>query len=412
MIIPSIDLMDGQAVQLRQGKERVLTDPRDPVALAREFNRYGEVAVIDLDAAMGTGDNLELVKQLCRVADVRAGGGIRDLDRAKTLLRAGAQQIIIGTAATPEFLQKLPRDRVMVAIDHKHGEVVDQGWTHNTGETVRDRALALRDYCGAFLCTFVAEEGCMTGMNVDQIEAFHRQIDHPMTVAGGIATAEEVSELSQRGFDVQVGMALYTGNLDPVEAVVDSLAFDKTVLIPTIAQDEAGQVLMLAYSTPESLREALRQGKGIYWSRSRQVLWEKGATSGHTQTLLACRTDCDRDALLFTVSQVGPACHTEAYSCFGSGRKRQAFSVPVLFDLLATRKATLPDGSYTAKLFQDRALLHSKVMEEAQEAIEAETREDVVWEVADAMFFLCVLAVAHGVDWTDIVAELGGRHGD
>src|SRR5271163_4652441 len=105
MLVPSIDLQNGKAVQLRQGKEFVLQSDRDPVELAREFNRYGEVAVIDLDAAMGTGSNLSLVEKICRVADVRAGGGIRDIDTGRKLLKAGAKQIIIGTKATEDFLK-------------------------------------------------------------------------------------------------------------------------------------------------------------------------------------------------------------------------------------------------------------------------------------------------------------------
>ncbi len=411
MIIPSIDLIDGKAVQLRQGKEHVLTHDTDPVELAREFNRYGEIGVIDLDAAMGKGDNLELVKRICRVASVRAGGGIRTKERASELLRAGAERIIIGTSATPEFLSQLPKERVMVAIDHMQGEVVDQGWTRGTGETFLDRANALKDYCGSFLCTFVAEEGTMKGMNIPEVLAIQKQIDKPLTVAGGIARTEEVIELSKHGLDVQVGMALYTGNLDPVDAVVGSLDFDKQGgLIPTIVQDEADQVLMLAYSSKESLQQALKTGKGIYFSRSRNELWEKGKTSGNMQELLSCRVDCDRDTILFTVSQSGPACHTEAYSCFGSGLRTRRFSLPVLFDILDERRRNLPEGSYSAKLFKDRALLNSKVMEEAQEAIEAERFDDVVWEISDAIYFLSALAVSQGVRWTDIEAELGGRH--
>lgn len=411
MIIPSIDLMNGKAVQLRQGKEHVLTHDKDPVELAREFNRYGEIGVIDLDAAMGRGDNLALIKRICRVANVRAGGGIRTKERASELLRAGAERVIIGTAATPEFLGQLPKERVMVAIDHMQGEVVDQGWTRGTGETFLDRANALKDHCGSFLCTFVAEEGTMKGMNSSEVLALQKQIDKPLTVAGGIARTEEVIELSKHGLDVQVGMALYTGKLDPVEAVVGTLDFEKqNGLIPTIVQDEAGQVLMLAYSSKESLAKALKTGKGIYFSRSRNELWEKGKTSGNQQELLSCRVDCDRDTLLFSVRQTGPACHTQAYSCFGSGLRARRFALPVLFDILDERRRNLPKGSYSAKLFKDRNLLNSKVMEEAQEAIEAEKFDDVVWEISDAIYFLSALAVSHGVRWADIEAELGGRH--
>lgn len=317
MIVPSIDLMEGKAVQLRQGRERVLTCEGDPVELAAGFNRYGEVAVIDLDAAMGKGDNLELVREICRVADARVGGGVRDRERGRVLLQAGAVKIIVGTAAQPELLKEFPPERVIVALDHRKGIVADRGWTHSTGEGISERAGRLTPYCGGFLVTFIEDEGGMGGMSLDAIKELQQQLPRPLTVAGGIASTQEIVEISRLGIDVQVGMALYTGKADPVEAFVGALDFEKCPLMPTIVQDEAGQVLMLAYSTPESLRCALEGGRGVYFSRSRQELWRKGSTSGNIQELISCRADCDRDTILFTVKQTGVACHLGAYSCFG-----------------------------------------------------------------------------------------------
>ena len=135
MIIPSIDLMGGKAVQLVGGKKKMLE--RDNVlALAKEFGRYGEIAVIDLDAAMGTGDNLELIKQIVKIADCRVGGGIRTKERGRDLLRSGAKRLIIGTAATPGFLSLFRKEDVMVAIDSRGAKptgcrwapVIPMGW--------------------------------------------------------------------------------------------------------------------------------------------------------------------------------------------------------------------------------------------------------------------------------------------
>jgi phosphoribosyl-ATP pyrophosphohydrolase/phosphoribosyl-AMP cyclohydrolase len=408
MLIPSIDLMNGRAVQLRQGKTHVLTAERDPLDLAAEYNRYGEVAVIDLDAALGQGDNLPLIRQLCRVADVRVGGGIRSLERADALLRAGAQKLIIGTAATPEFLAKLPADKVMVAIDHKGGEVVDDGWRTGTGESVFDRAARLAPYCSGFLCTFVENEGGLTGMNLEELKQYQAQLPHPVTVAGGVADTAEAIAIVRAGFDVQVGMALYTGRLDPVAVTVGVTDFDKCDgLIPTVVQDAAsGQVLMLAYSSPESLAQALSSGQGTYFSRSRQALWVKGGTSGHTQALTRVRLDCDADALLFSVQQTGPACHTGADSCFGPAH----FGMAQLFDTLRSRVQHPPEGSYTAKLLNNRMMLYKKLIEEAFEVTQAPDRDNRVWEAADVVYFLSVLAVAEGIDWPEVLAELGGRH--
>jgi phosphoribosyl-AMP cyclohydrolase / phosphoribosyl-ATP pyrophosphohydrolase len=409
MLIPSIDLINGQAVQLRQGKDHVLTSPDSPLDLARRFNRYGEVAVIDLDAALGKGDNLALVRQLCQVADVRAGGGIRTVERGRSLLRAGARKIIIGTAATPEFLAHFHPSQVMVALDtNAQGNVLDAGWTNNTGESILDRANRLAPYCSGFLCTLVEAEGGLGGLPVETVKALQASLPHPVTVAGGVSHTTNALELCRLGVDVQVGMALYQGLLDPVEVVASLPDFDKQGgLIPTIVQDVTdGSVLMLAYSSPESLRLALTEGKGVYFSRSRQALWEKGKTSGHTQTLVHCRLDCDNDALLFGVTQTGPACHTGAPTCWN----RQPFSMAALFAVLHQRRTDLPEGSFTAKLFQNRHKLDKKIIEEAFEATQATTREERVWEIADAVFFLSMLAVDEGITWPEVVAELAGRH--
>jgi phosphoribosyl-ATP pyrophosphohydrolase len=406
MIIPSIDLMNGRAVQLRQGKDHILTADMDPVELARTFNRYGEIAVIDLDAAMGRGDNIGLIRDICRVADARVGGGIREKTRGQELLRAGARKLIIGTAANEELLRQFPQDRVMVALDHKEGKVVDEAWTRQTGETVLDRATRLAPFCSGFLCTFVEDEGGMGGMNLAQVQELQEKLPRPVTVAGGVAHTQEAIDLCKLGLDVQVGMALYTGKLDPVDVVIGSLDFDKSPLIPTIVQDLSGQVLMLAYSNKESLGRALREGKGIYYSRSRQEIWEKGYTSGNSQILLRSRTDCDRDALLFTVDQNGPTCHTGEHTCFG----QRHFGLHTLYEVLKDRKATMPEGSFSAKLFANRNFLLRKIMEEAFEATLATDRRELTWEIADAIFFLSVLAVSEDVSWADIEAELGGRH--
>lgn len=405
MIIPSIDLLDGKAVQLRQGRELVLTSDRDPVALAREFSRYGEVAVIDLDAARGQGDNLDLIKRICRVAQTRVGGGIRDHARARELLRAGADRLIIGTAAEPEFLETLPAERIIVALDHREGIVVDRAWTNSTGESVHDRAHRLAPYCSGFLCTFVDAEGGMSGLDPVAVAKLKRTLPRPLTVAGGVSATMEAVDLLKSGVDVQVGMALYTGALDLADTVAGVVDFQKNFPVPTIVQNCDGQVLMLAYSTPESLRRALREGRGVYFSRSRNTIWEKGATSGNTQELLSCRTDCDRDTLLFTVRQRGAACHTGSYGCFG-GRQ---FTPATLFDTLRDRKLQPSEASFSAQMFDNRTLLLRKVMEEAYEVTIAGNRDEYIWEIADLVYFLSVLAVDEGIDWSEILTELRGR---
>jgi phosphoribosyl-ATP pyrophosphohydrolase/phosphoribosyl-AMP cyclohydrolase len=217
MIIPSIDLMDGKAVQLKQGKEKVL-EKENVLELAKEFRKYGEIAVIDLDAALGKGDNLELIKKICKIADCRVGGGIRTIEKAKELLNAGAKKIIIGTKASPEFLKQLPKEKLIVAIDTKDDYVVDKGWTRKTEKTPEEAVKKLEGYCSEFLFTNVNKEGLMKGFDLDKVKKLKELTKNKITVAGGITTVDDIKKIEDLGCNSQIGMALYTGKINLEEA--------------------------------------------------------------------------------------------------------------------------------------------------------------------------------------------------
>ncbi|MGH9798264.1 MAG: HisA/HisF-related TIM barrel protein, partial [Candidatus Polarisedimenticolia bacterium] len=363
MIVPSIDLMAGRAVQLRRGSEKVLESPEDPLELARRFAFHGEVAVVDLDAALGRGDNRDLVRRLCGEVPCRAGGGVREERDVVALIKAGARRVMIGTAATPEFLKRFPRDWIQVALDARDGRTVDQGWRRDTGESYLDRARRLEPFCSGFLFTQVEVEGTLEGVPLDPVRALRAATGLPLTVAGGVATLDDVRALEDLGADVQVGMALYTGRIDLDSALLARPDFGRGPL-PTVVQEEDGRVLMLAWSSAASLGEALRQRRGIYWSRSRQALWRKGDTSGHVQVLTRARYDCDADALLFTVRQEGPACHSGRDACFGDAPR---FDFAALRRVLGTRRGADPARSFTARLLGNRELVRAKIREEAGE---------------------------------------------
>jgi phosphoribosyl-ATP pyrophosphohydrolase len=412
MIVPSIDIMGGRAVQLRRGKEFVL-DGGDPIERLEEFSVAGEVAVVDLDAALARGgdsggSNAALIRDLVRRAPCRVGGGIRDLDSARRWLDAGAVQIMIGTAATPEFCAALPRERVIAAVDAERGEIVVDGWRTKTGVPVLDRVRELAPVVGGFLFTQVEKEGAMGGFDCVAVEAVVRAAAGArVTAAGGITTAADVAELDRVGADAQVGMALYSGRLALGDAVAAPLAKPLPGEVwPTVVCDEAGRTLGLVWSTRESLARAVAERRGIYWSRSRQSIWEKGATSGNSQELVRVDLDCDRDALRFTVRQAGAGfCHLNRRSCWPSD-----FDLADLERTLADRMARPVPGSGTGRLLADAELLAAKLREEADELARAESSEDVVRETADVLYMALVALARGGGKLADVRAELARRH--
>jgi len=182
-------------------------------------------------------------------------------------------------------------------------------------------------------------------------------------------------------------------------------------LIPAIVRDaKSGAILTLAYMSEESLQKTIDSGETWFWSRSRNQLWHKGATSGNTQKVVHIAPDCDRDALVVTVEPRGPACHTGADSCF-------ADVPPMFLDRLMTvlrdRNATRPPGSYSAKLFTEgRDKILKKIGEEATEVVIAakgQGRERMISELADLVFHLSVLMVDEGIGWEEVAEELRGR---
>ncbi len=405
MIVPSIDLQGGQTVQLIGG-EKLAIEAGDPRPIAARFGRVGEIATIDLDAALGRGSNAALIEDLCASHACRVGGGIRDEETARRWLDKGAAKIILGTAAEPALLAKFPKERLIAALDARDGEVVTHGWTTRTGARVEDRIRELRPFVGGFLVTFVEREGRLGGTAMDRVAPLVAAAGAArVTIAGGVTTAEEIATLDRLGADAQVGMALYTGRIGLAEAFAAPLVSDRPDgLWATVVVDERGQALGLAWSNAESLARALETGTGVYWSR-RRGLWEKGKESGAIQDLLRVDLDCDRDALRFTVRQHGPGfCHLGCTTCWGP-----ATGVDALAVTLAARLADAPAGSYTRRLLDDPALLRAKLVEEAGELADAATPDHAVEEAADLLYFALVALARAGRPLTDVEAVLDRR---
>jgi phosphoribosyl-ATP pyrophosphohydrolase/phosphoribosyl-AMP cyclohydrolase len=196
----------------------------------------------------------------------------------------------------------------------------------------------------------------------------------------------------------------------------EEIAYDERGLVPCVVQDwRTGEVLTLAYMNAEALERTRQTGEMHFFSRSRQELWHKGATSGNTQAVKAIRYDCDADALLALVEPAGPACHTGERTCFHRGQLTPGApyeTLPTLERTIDERAASRPHGSYTAKLLDDPGYAGAKVQEEAEEVVRAareESDQRVAEEAADVIYHLAVLLRGRGLTLADAEQVLDGR---
>jgi phosphoribosylformimino-5-aminoimidazole carboxamide ribotide isomerase len=220
MLIPSIDLLGGRIVQLVQGEKLCLAFD-DFEYWIKRFSRFPLVQLIDLDAAMRQGENSVLVEQIAKRLPVQAGGGIHTVERARQVLEAGAQRVIVGSAlfsadgkVNTEFAAKLAAsvgaESVVAGIDTKNGRIAVKGWKAQVELTPDDAIPELEPYAAAFLYTHVDTEGTMRGFPSDVAARLRKLTKKQLIVAGGIRSQQEVDALDALGADAVVGMAVYT----------------------------------------------------------------------------------------------------------------------------------------------------------------------------------------------------------
>jgi phosphoribosylformimino-5-aminoimidazole carboxamide ribonucleotide (ProFAR) isomerase len=218
MIIPCIDLMGGKVVQLVQGKEKFLELP-DPLAVLEKFAGYPEIQVIDLDGALGRGDQSDIIRELCKRKPCRVGGGIRTVEKAVQTVQGGAYKVIVGSSAftsrgiNSDFLRTLlaavPREKLMIAVDCLGDRVAIRGWRETLPLTSAEALAQLEPYCSEFLCTYIDAEGQLQGTNLAWFKRLRSLTQLPITAAGGITTDEEMSALEEMGMNAALGMAIY-----------------------------------------------------------------------------------------------------------------------------------------------------------------------------------------------------------
>lgn len=222
MLIPSIDLMGGKIVQLVQGERKVLEFDDFEEWIAR-FSSFPLIQLIDLDAALGAGNNRDLVHKFARRLPCQVGGGVRSIQAAEQMLSIGAQRVILGSSLIRDgrpdsvFAEKIADavgpEKLVFAIDSKQGRVAIRGWREITTITPLEMISALEPWCSAFLYTNIDTEGLMRGIPMDTVSRLRASTAKQLIVAGGIASSQQVDQLDALGIDAVVGMAIYTGQL-------------------------------------------------------------------------------------------------------------------------------------------------------------------------------------------------------
>jgi len=222
MLIPSIDLRGGRVVQLVQGQRQALAFD-DVFQWVARFAPFPRVQVIDLDAAMGAGDNRSLVAEICRRLPCRVGGGLRTSEAAVLALEAGAREAIVGsalftaggvdTARAAAFAEACGASRIIAAVDARGGRVAVKGWKETLAIGPADAARQLEPWCGGVLYTHIDTEGLMGGIAMEAVKAVRDATSRRLSAAGGITTWEEINALDAMGVDAVVGMAIYTNTL-------------------------------------------------------------------------------------------------------------------------------------------------------------------------------------------------------
>jgi phosphoribosylformimino-5-aminoimidazole carboxamide ribotide isomerase len=223
VLIPSIDLMGGKIVQLVQGKKKAL-EFDDFEEWIQRFSKFPLVQLIDLDAAIGSGNNRAILGQFLQRLPCQVGGGIRSIESAREILDLGARRVILGSTLirdgninsefAKEIVDSLGPKRLVFAVDSKGGKVAIRGWREVTEIGPVDMVRELQPWCDAFLYTHIDTEGMMRGIPMEIVRELRAATSNQLIVAGGISSNKEIDQLHELGVDAVVGMALYLGKLD------------------------------------------------------------------------------------------------------------------------------------------------------------------------------------------------------
>lgn len=409
-------------------------DLEDPVASARYYNDCGadEIAYFDSKATKeGREPNIRQIREITRMVDIPllACGGVRGVEDVKKILYAGANKVCINSAAVAnpdlvkEAAERFGKTRIIVAIDLstmdnpvEWAELMEE---KGAGELLLIHNNQVPDY-------------------VKLVNEIKGKVRIPVIISSYATKAEDMVDVIEKTdaeaislysldkmdiMDIKQGLAASNIEVKTLHSEMDFSKFtlNSDGLIPVIVQDyKTNEVLMMAYMNEEAYNNTIKSGKMTYYSRSRQELWLKGATSGHYQYVKSLKLDCDNDTILAKVSQVGAACHTGSRSCFFQTLMEKQFdaSNPMnvledVFSVIQDRKEHTKGGSYTNYLFEkglDKIL--AKLGQQSTGIVIAAKNpnsDEMRYEIADYLYYLMILMAEKGLVWKDVTDDLADR---
>ena len=464
-VIPCLDVANGRVVKGVSFES--LRDAGDPVEAAIRYEAEGADELAFLDIAAAHEKRGTLVELASRVAEVLSipftvGGGVRSVEDADALLRAGADRVTVNTAAVedPSLITRLAEQFgaqcVVVAIDGKRARdgsglavmrVMTHGGRRPTDRTVTGwAAAAAAAGAGEILLTSVDADGTQAGFDLEMLRAVRAAVDVPIVASGGAGQLDDFAKaVVIGGADAVLAASVFHDRIFTIGAVKEAMRraglairpaparvrtllprYDASGLVPVIMRDVVtGNVLTLAWANAEALQKTRETGLAHFYSRSRKELWKKGETSGNVQHVVGISLDCDDDAVLYDVRPSGPACHTGADSCFSrvetleapgeDAGPADALDLTALFAIVRARKESPVPGSYTNQLLEAGvSRIAQKVGEEAVETALASVTGDagtLAGEAADLLYHLAVLLTARGVAPGDVAVKLAERRG-
>jgi phosphoribosyl-ATP pyrophosphohydrolase/phosphoribosyl-AMP cyclohydrolase len=389
--IPCIYLKNGLPMQGFYGVRERKRLEGEAVSAAAAFRDAGAGSIVVFDFSDGDAEhdaNLEALRLICRdaVIPVIGAGNVKRVEDVKKLIYAGCDRAVLNFAkqADIEMLEEVSKrfgkSRIAVYLPD--------------ADTYRTYEKRIREFASAILCDKKSAESL-----------------RKITDIGILSHDDEEMACTAIGF---------TQGFSPLFSW-EELKKDANGLVPCVVQDvSSDEVLMVAYMNGESFKATMETGRMTYWSRSRQELWQKGATSGHYQFLKEMKLDCDNDTLLAKVVQIGAACHTGNHSCFyrnmidaDASKKNLSAVLEEVYGVITDRKVHPKEGSYTNYLFDkgiDKIL--KKVGEEATEIVIAAKnpdKQESVYEMSDFLYHMMVLMAEKGITWEDVAGELANR---